>query len=81
MAHTIRRLLTALLVVSLTVLAPSAATASARPHPPAMERFYCHRTFHPVAMHGYPWRLPARASCLSRPAVRGVGGDYPVARR
>jgi len=72
MAHTIGRPLIALLVASLTVLAPSAASASVQPHPPSMERFYCHRLVHPVAMQGYPWRLPNRAFCLPRPAVRGT---------
>jgi hypothetical protein len=72
MAHTMERPLTAMLVVSLMVLAPSAASASARPHPPAMERFYCHRIVHPVAMHGYPWQLPNRTYCLPRPAGRGA---------
>jgi hypothetical protein len=75
MAHTMERPLTAMLVVSLTVLAPSAASASARPHPPAMERFYCHRIVHPVAMHGYPWQLPNRTYCLPRPAVRGASSQ------
>jgi hypothetical protein len=72
MAHTIRRPLIAALVASLTVLAPSAASASAQPHPPYMERFYCHRPVHPVAMHGDPWQLPNRTFCLPRPAVRGA---------
>jgi hypothetical protein len=72
MAHTIGRPLIAVLVASLTVLAPSAASASAQPHPPYMERFYCHRLVHPVAMHGYPWQLPNRAFCLPRPASRGA---------
>jgi hypothetical protein len=85
MAHKMRRLLTTLLVASLMVLAPSAASAAARPHPPAMERFYCHRIVHPVAMQGYPWRLPTRAYCLPRPAARGawapVGSDVPMQPR
>ena len=72
MAHTMRRSLTAVLVVSLTVLAPSSASALGRPHPPDMERFYCHRMVHPVAMRGYGWQLPNRADCLPRPAVRGA---------
>ena len=75
MAHTMERPLSAVLVVSLTVLAPSAASASARPHPPAMERFYCHRIVHPVAMQGYPWRLPTRAYCLPRPAGPSAGRE------
>ena len=70
MAHTTGRPLIALLVASLTVLAPSGASASVQPHPPYMERFYCHRLVHPVAMQGDPWRLPTRAFCLPRPAVR-----------
>jgi hypothetical protein len=73
MAHTMGRPLTALLVVSLTVLAPSSTSALGRPHPPDLERFYCHRIVHPVAMHGYPWQLPNRAGCLPRGAVRGAG--------
>jgi hypothetical protein len=72
MAYTIGRPLIAVLVASLTVLAPSAASASAQPHPPYMERFYCHRLVHPVAMHGYPWQLPNRAFCLPRTVSRGA---------
>jgi hypothetical protein len=70
MAHTMGRPLTAVLVVSLTVVAPSSASAFGPPHPPDTERFYCHRIVHPVAMHGYGWQVPNRAGCLPRPAVR-----------
>ena len=70
MAHTIRRPLIGVLVASLTVLAPTPASAAGQPHPPYTERLYCHRLVHPVAMHGYPWQLPNRAFCLPRPAVR-----------
>ena len=79
MAGTIGRWLTAVLVASLTVLAPTAASASVQPHPPYTERFYCHRIVHPAAMHGYPWRLPPRAAfCLPRPVVRGTESQLPL---
>jgi hypothetical protein len=78
MAHTMGRPLTAVLVVSLTLLAPSSASALGRPHPPDMERFYCHRTVHPVAMRGYAWQMPNRAGCLPRPAVRRADPHWPT---
>ena len=78
MAHTLGRPLTAVLVVSLTVLAPSSASALGRPHPPDIERFYCHRMVHPVAMRGYAWHMPNRAGCLQRPAVRRADSHSPT---
>ena len=78
MAHTMGRRLTALLVVSLTVLAPSSSSALGRPHPPDMERFYCHRIVHPVAMRGYARQMPNRAGCLPRPAVSRTDSHWPT---
>jgi hypothetical protein len=69
------RLITTLLIAAVGGLAPTTSQASGRPAPSDMERFYCHRIFHPVAVNRPPKQPTTRAPCIQRPIATAKPGE------
>ena len=66
MNRRLARLITTSLIAAIGVT-PTTSQATGRPAPSVMERFYCHRLVHPVAMHHPPKRPANRVPCIQRP--------------